>query len=374
MWVRDRTEQDHHRATAGAAHGERRGTAGERSGEITERSLALLAAGAVLAFLWLARELLMPVTLGIFLAFAVRPIMVRLERMRVQHAVAAAVVTLLTSVVVAAIVTILYGGLAALAQELPAYEDRIRALLSAIASHVTHLERQGETLVTPRPGGVAVQHGLPWGPILVGTAQGALALVAQVTVVSFTLYFALAAAPRYRVKLLTALARAPAARRRVLATVAELQRDIEQYMVNRLVLNAALGAIMWGMYAAYGLKHAAVWALGTALLHFVPYVGPAIGVVPPTVMAALQYGTVKDVSIVAGIYVVLVSLQGNLFDPIFLGKQLQLSSIAVFLGSLFWFWIWGPVGLLLAVPLLSSIRATCTHFPRAKVFADFLSE
>jgi predicted PurR-regulated permease PerM len=347
---------------------------GRRNGEITERSLALLAAGAVLAFLWLARELLIPVTLGIFLAFAVSPIVSRLERLRVPHAVSALAGTLLTSVVVAGVVAILYNGMAALAQELPAYEDRIRATLRAIASHAMHLQRQGETLVTPPQGGVKVQQELPWGVVLVGTAQGALALAAQATVAAFTLYFALAEGPRHREKLLAALRRDPVARERALAVFCEIHRDVEQYMVNRLLLNAALGAALWGIYAAYGLKHAAVWALGTALVHFIPYVGPAIGLVPPTLMAALQYGTVKDVSIVAGIYIVLVSLQGNLADPIFLGKQLRLSSIAVFLGSLFWFWIWGPVGLFLAVPLLSSIRAACRHFPRAKVVADLLGE
>ena len=348
--------------------------AGERSRKITDRSLTLLAAGAVLAFLWLARELLIPVTLGIFLAAAVSPIVIRLERLRVPHAVSALAGTLLTSVVVAGIVAVLYNGVAAFAQELPAYEDRIRAALKVIASHVTRLALQGETLVTPAPGAVKVDQGLPWGSVLVGTAQGALALAAQVTVAGFTLYFALAEGPRYREKLLMALRRDPAARQRALTVFGEIHHDIEQYMVNRLLLNAALGAVLWGIYAAYGLEHAAVWALGTALLHFIPYVGPAVGLVPPTLMAVLQYGTVKDVSIVAGIYIVLVSLQGNFVDPIFLGKQLRLSSIAVFLGSLFWFWIWGPVGLFLAVPLLSSIRAVCRHFPRAKVVADLLGE
>jgi predicted PurR-regulated permease PerM len=348
--------------------------AAERSEKIMERSLALVAAGGVLAFLWLARELLIPVSLGIFLAAAASPVVSRLERLRVPRAVAALAGTLLTSVVVAGIVAILYGGLAAFAQELPAYEDRVRGAFRAIASHLMHLQRQGETLVAPPAEGVKVQQALPWGSFLVGTAQGAVAFAAQATVAVFTLYFALAEGPRCREKLLSALRRDPAARQRAVAVLGEIQRDVEQYMANRLLLNAALGAVLWAVYAAYGLKHAAVWALGTALVHFIPYVGPAVGLVPPTLMAALQYGTVKDVAAVAGTYILLVSLQGNLVDPILLGKQLRLSSIAVFLGSLFWFWIWGPVGLFLAVPLLSSIRAACRHFPHAKVVADLLGE
>jgi predicted PurR-regulated permease PerM len=190
----------------------------------------------------------------------------------------------------------------------------------------------------------------------------------------FTLYFALAEGPRFREKLLAAMGRDRAARQRAISAVNEIQRDIEQYMVNRLALNTALGVVTWLVYMLYGLEYAAVWGLTTALLHFIPYVGPAFGLGLPTAMALLQYGTVKDVALVAAIYVALVSLQGNVIDPIFLGKQLRLSSIVVFLGSLFWFWIWGPVGLFLAVPLLSTIRAACAHVPRLRVVAEFLAE
>ena len=346
---------------------------GSRNGS-ARGAAALLAVGAVLAFLWLARVLLLPVALGIFLAAAVAPVVIGLNRLRVPHVLSALAGTLLTTAVIAGVVAVLYDSLVTFAQELPAYESRIRAGLTAIASHFANLQQQGETLVTAPMGGVKVQQGLPWGSVLVGTAQGALALAAQATVAVFTLYFALAEAPRFREKLIALLARDPSAREHVFAAFGEIYRDIEHYVVNRLLLNAALGTILGTIYAAYGLRHAAIWGVGTALLHFIPYVGPAIGLVPPTLMAILQYGTVKDVSFVSGVYVLLVALQGNLFDPIVLGKQLRLSSIAIFLGSLFWFWIWGPVGLFLAVPLLSCTRAACRQFPRVRVVADLLGE
>jgi predicted PurR-regulated permease PerM len=102
-------------------------------------------------------------------------------------------------------------------------------------------------------------------------------------------------------------------------------------------------------------------------------VGPALGLVLPVAMAALQYGTVRDPVLVGAIYLGLVALQGNVIDPIFLGKQLRLSAFAVFLGSIFWFWIWGPIGLFLAVPLLSAIRIVCNYVPRLRPIADFLA-
>jgi predicted PurR-regulated permease PerM len=340
------------------------------------RALVLLAAGAVIAFVWLARELLVPSVLGVVLALTVHPVVAALERRRVPRPLAAAAGTLLAVAVLAAIGFLLYDRLSAFADELPEYEDRLRALSSGIQRHLGHLQRQGEQIVqAPRqPGQVRVQEGVPWTALLVGTAQGALAVAAEATVAVFILYFALSEGPRYREKFLAHAGRTPLNRARARAALAELHRDVEQYMLNRLLLNALLGAVIWVIYALYGLEHAAIWGITTALLHFIPYVGPAVGFVLPTLMAVLQYGTVRDVGLVAGIYVVLVSLQGNVVDPIFLGKQLRLNALAVFLGSLFWFWLWGPLGLFLGVPLLSTIRIACKYMPRFRVISDFLAE
>jgi predicted PurR-regulated permease PerM len=350
------------------------GTTVQRDSRVVERSLAILATGAVLAFLWLARELLLPTTLAIFLAFTVHPVVKALERRKVPRSLAALAGTLLATAAVALVVAVLYDRITSFWDELPRYQHRLREALRLVTHTANKVQAQTDVLVRPTPGAVKVNEGVPWGVLIVGTAQGAVAFAAEATVAVFALYFSLAEGPRYREKLLAVLGRDPEARTRALSALREIHDDIERYMVNRLALNAVLGLITFGVYALYGLEHAAVWGLTTALLHFVPYVGPAVGLLLPTAMALLQYGTAKDVAIVAGIYLGLVSLQGNVVDPIFLGKQLRLSSIAVFLGSLFWFWIWGPVGLFLAVPLLSAVRIACSHVPRLRFVAEFLAE
>ncbi len=302
--------------------------------------------------------------------------MVWLERHKVPRPVAALAGTLVAALMVLVIVALLYDRLSSFLQELPSYEDRIRGAWQGLVRHYIHLRAQSDQLaaVRPQPGTVKVQESVPWGQLLLGTAQGALSAAGAVTLAVFVLYFALADGPRYRQKLLDYAGEAAARRGPVTVALAEIQRDLSQYMLNRVVLNALLGAVLTGAYALYGLAHPAVWGLTTALLHFIPYVGPAVGIVFPTAMALLQYGTVKDAAMVAAIYTGLVALQGNLVDPIFLGKQLRLNSLAVFLGSIFWFWIWGPVGLFLAVPLLSTIRIACSHIPRARFVAAFLAE
>jgi predicted PurR-regulated permease PerM len=335
----------------------------------------LLAVGAGLAFCWLAREVLIPTALGLVLAASVHPLVVFLERRRLPRAAASAVGTLVAVLAVAALALLLYDRISSFMDELPGYQDRLESAWQGLRRHVTRLQAQSEKLVTaPRqPGQVRVQEAVPWGSLLVGTAAGAATLVAEVAVVVFVIYFALADGPRYREKLLQRAG--PGGQGRMQRVFDELQRDVEQYLLNRVVLNGILGVVITVVYWLYGLEHAAIWGITTALLHFVPYVGPAVGFVLPTAMAVIQYdGNVPRIVGVAAIYAVLVSIQGNLVDPIFLGKQLRLNALAVFLGSLFWYWLWGPLGLFLAVPLLSTIRIVCRQLPRFELVSELLAE
>lgn len=336
---------------------------------------AVLAAAAVLGFLWLARALLVPAALGAVMALSVRPLVRRLVRRGMPTPAAAAVGTILATVVVVALAALLWNRVGAFVDELPGYEGRLREVATKLRRQAAHLQARSEQLVEPprQAGQVKVQESVPWGSLLLGTAQSALELAGQATVAIFMIYFALADGPRFREKLL-ARARRPGARARTLAALDELHRDVEQYMLNRVVLNALLGLVTWGAFALYGLEHAEIWGFTTALLHFVPYVGPAVGLVLPSAMALLQYESPGRMAGAALIYGVLVSLQGNVVDPIFLGRQLRLSALVVFLGSLFWFLIWGPVGLFLAVPLISTTRILCKYTPRLRPLAELLGE
>lgn len=349
------------------------GTSPRAPGADAERALIVLAVGAGLVACWVAREVLVPTALGLVLAATVHPLVSWLEARRVPRAAAAALGTLLAAAVVAAVALLLYDRVASFADELPAYQSRLDELWGGLRRHLLRLQAQGEKLVTPprQPGQVRVQQGVQWESLVLGTAAGAASLVADAAVVIFVVYFGLVEGPRYGEKL---VARAGAARAQVIEALAELRRDVAQFMLNRVVLNGILGVVTALVFAVYGLEHAAVFGLTTALLHFIPYVGPAVGLVLPTAMAVLQYGSLGRVMGVVAIYVVLVSLQGNVVDPIFLGRQLKLNALAVFLGSLIWFLIWGPIGLFLAVPLLSTVRIVCRHTARFGGVAEALAE
>lgn len=342
-------------------------------GEGAERALISLAIIAVVALLWAGRTLLVPTALGLVLAATVYPLVGWLEAHHVPRWLAATLGTLVATGAVAVLGVVLYQSVSELWEQLPSYEARLDELWTGARRYFLQFQAQSEKLVTAprRPGQIEVQASVPWGSLLLGTAAGVATLLGEATVVIFLVYFGLAEGPRWVEKVLV---QAGARRDQVTEALAELRRDVAQYMLNRVVLNAILGVVTAVVFAFYGLEHAAVWGLTTGLLHLVPYIGPAVGLVLPTGMALLQWGSAGRVLGVAAIYLTLVSLQGNVVDPIFLGKQLRLSALVVFLGSLVWFLLWGPIGLFLAVPLLSTLRVVCKHSLRFRPVAEFLAE
>jgi len=342
-------------------------------GEGAERALISLAIAAAVALLWAGRTLLVPTALGLVLAATVYPLVGWLEDRKVPRWLAATIGTLVATGAVAVLGVVLYQSVSELWEQLPSYQARLDELWSDARRHFLRLQAQSEKLVTTprRPGQVQIQESVPWASLVLGTAAGVATLLGEATVVVFLVYFGLAEGPRWVEK---AMIVAGAKRDQVTEALAELRRDVAQYMLNRVVLNAILGVITAVVFAFYGLEHAAVWGLTTGLLHLIPYIGPAVGLVLPTGMALLQWGSPARVLGVAAIYLVLVSIQGNIVDPIFLGKQLRLSALVVFLGSLVWFLLWGPIGLFLAVPLLSTLRVVCKHTLRFRPVAEFLAE
>jgi predicted PurR-regulated permease PerM len=342
--------------------------------QVTERAVSILAVGALLAFLYLAREFLLPSVLGAFVALTVHPVVqVLVRRFRAPRSIAAMFGTVLALAMFVLILVILFHQLVSLANELPGYEDRIRGAWQSVSQKFLKLQQSGESLVPRHPRQVRTVEGVAWEKLAFGTAMGLLAILGQATLAIFVVYFILAESGNYRRKLVRLFRHQPEGEDKVLTMIEQIHRDVERYMLNRVVLNAILGVVTGVAFALYGLEHAAIWGLTTALLHFIPYVGPAAGLVLPVLMAVLQYDGWKDPVLVGLIYTVLVGLQGNLVDPIFLGKQLRLNSLAIFLGSIFWFWFWGPLGLFLAVPILSVLRIVSAHTPRLKWLGEFLA-
>jgi predicted PurR-regulated permease PerM len=152
----------------------------------------------------------------------------------------------------------------------------------------------------------------------------------------------------------------------------EIEREISHYLLTIACINAGLGAAttlaMWGL----GMPNPVLWGVVAAVLNFVPYLGSACTLVVLTVVAVLTFDTLGQAALVPGVFLTLAALEGQVINPIIVGRRLSLNPPAIVLALMVGGWIWGVVGLLIAVPVLVIGRIYCAHNEELAPFGELL--
>jgi predicted PurR-regulated permease PerM len=328
-----------------------------------------------IAALKLGQAVLVPLVAGVFLAVVVRPIHRRLgaalpRRLRWLGLVVA-MLTLLAGLAAFGGAVTLSGR--AVADEFQARRPEIESQLDRLraAAGRVGLDLPGGGQAAPAQGGsqggsqAEAQGGSPGG------AQGGRAertlrsLLAGFTALLLALAFAaLGLAEADEVRRRIAHMGNGGGARRALAAIDEAVPAFRRYVWVKTLTSALTGVVTWLAALAFGLPLAWVWGFLAFLLEYVPSVGSALAVVPPTLMALAEGGLTKA----AAVLLVIGGLQvffGNVVDPRLEGKMMSLSPFGVLLSIVFWGWLWGPAGALLAVPLTVAVVIACRHIPGA---------
>lgn len=153
---------------------------------------------------------------------------------------------------------------------------------------------------------------------------------------------------------------------RALAGVAEA---IQSYLVWRTLVNIGLGLFLGLVYSVLGLKQPWTWALFTAVLCYVPYIGTIIAGIPPILDALILCSSPATAAVILVLYTVVVTVEGYLIVPLVMGRSMDLNATTVMFACLFWEQVWGIPGLFLAMPIMAGIRAVCLHTPGLRPWA-----
>ena len=154
----------------------------------------------------------------------------------------------------------------------------------------------------------------------------------------------------------------------------EIGLQIERFLLVQ-ILTSAIVAVVTGLALWYlGLNQPAVWGLVAGLLNSIPYFGPVIVSAALSVVAYMQFGDLGRTVTISATALGITTIEGWLLTPLLLGKVAQMNRIAVFAALLFWTWIWGVWGMLLAIPITMAIKVVCDHVEPFRPVGDFLGE
>lgn len=187
-------------------------------------------------------------------------------------------------------------------------------------------------------------------------------LLTGAVVMFFLLYFLLATGDRLLARI-AALARTPAGGARLLDIVASVERNVSGYLASITLINVGLGVCTAAIAYLFDMPNPLLWGTIAALFNFIPYLGSMVTLAVLALVAVLTYDTLSQALLVPASFLLLATIEGQVVTPFVLGHRLSLSPIAVFLGLIFWGWLWGPAGALLAVPVLVTLKIVCDHLP-----------
>jgi predicted PurR-regulated permease PerM len=336
------------------------------------RRLTLLALVALFAVIYFARALLLPIVLAFVIALTLRPIVRTLERVRIPPAISAVGLIAALALLVLSAAWWGAGPAGRLVEQAPEIGREVRWKLRGIIESVGQVQEATKEVETLAGGsgeaqGVVIEQGGLLTSMVGSVAGAGTSIVIALILATFLLaswdFFLLRMveeAPRFRDK------------KRAMAIVRDLERQISRYLGAITLINAGLGVAIGLALWALGMPNAIIWGIAAFLLNYLPFLGAIAGTVGVGMVALVTFDSVGQAMLAPLAYYALTSLEGQIVTPLLLGRHLAINTVAVFVTVMLWVWLWGIAGALLAVPVLVVVKVLSDNLPPLNTFGRFL--
>jgi predicted PurR-regulated permease PerM len=331
---------------------------------------------AVFYTLHLAQDFILPIVLAILLDFLLSPVVRTLRKIGIAEPIGAGIVMLGLLAVLVVGAYRLSGPASeyiALAPEsIETVQRRLQSMRGSV-EQVTEAAEQVERAAGGGEAGTAQQVEIK-GPSLTQQLFGGTAsFLSAATVVIFLTYFLLAVGDLFLQKLVGVLPQF--GDKKVAVTIArETEAQISLYLFTTTLINIGVGIVTGFAMYLLGMPNAILWGVVAAVLNFVPYVGAVANTILLTLAAFVAFEDTGHALLVPGTFLALNLIESNLVTPMIYGNRMKLNTVALFIGLVFWWYIWGIPGAILAVPMMATLKIACDHIESLSPIGEFLGK
>jgi predicted PurR-regulated permease PerM len=328
---------------------------------------------AVFYTIYFMRSILLPMVLALLLSYLLRPIVRGLARLKIPLPVSAAVLLIGFFSLVGYGISALAAPTAGWLEKVPAgFTELQRKLLPVRKSvaQVTQATGEIEKLTSTNAGTKAIE--VKRHPITETLFVRTPEFVASAVLSLILLYFLLVYDQIFIAKLVRLLPTL-SDKKAAVGIANDIESQISRYLFTITAINVCLGLAVGSAVGLLGLPNPVMWGVMVALLNFVPYLGALTGIICMTIGATLSFDSLGYALVFPAVYLTLGVLEGSFVTPWVMGRSLTLNPVIILLSLTFWGWIWGIVGIILAVPILAAFKIFCAHIKPMEPLAEFLS-
>jgi predicted PurR-regulated permease PerM len=351
----------------------------------------ILSTVAVVFALSSAQRFFIPLVLALILAITLNPLVRYLERFKIPRFIGTTIAMIALLCTIGAATLSLRGQVERILDEVPHAATKLSATLRDMAgqsnpmSKVQDAAREIEQATNQAANGQGKPQKPPTRVVidepkiklvdwLWTGSLGMFGLIGDAVMLLLLVMFLLLSGDTFKRKLMR-ISGPSLSKRKITASILEdIDRAIQNYMLSLLAANILLGLLSWIAFHLIGLDNAGAWAVAAGILHFIPYLGPALTALATGMAAFMQFESLSMASLVAVSSLAIATLVGTVLLTWLGGKMTKMNTTAVFVALLFWGWLWGVWGLLFAIPIMGMVKVLAERVEDLQPVAELLSE
>lgn len=333
-------------------------------------TLPFIAMAAVTAFFYFTAPIAVPVFIAISLAFILSPLVSFLRKLKIPHLIAVILVLVLALIVLSLIGYLLFVQINQFAADLPHYwESTLKLLEDLKVKFSTHkiLSKFTQFDLTK----LELKNFSDVPKYFVKGLSGLASFLFSSFLIFFLTFFILYDQKIIHSQLVKAFGKSE--ENVAHKIIAEINYRIKGFIVVKFVTTLFLAIIFTLGLRIMGVNYAYIWGPLAAITNLIPFVGAIIGLLPPLIVAIIQFNSFLIPLLVFIFFTAVQTLEGNLISPKLLEDKVNLSPLAILVSSMFWGWLWGAIGIILAVPITASLKVICDHIEPLQPIGIILS-
>jgi predicted PurR-regulated permease PerM len=339
-------------------------------------SASIIAIAVLFGCIYYASSVVITLICSILIASVLEPGVRLMEIHRVPRWLASLIMVLLMLAVAYLLIYAVYDRAQAFYVAMPKLMDRLKQITAHLRVTANSIQQSTQTIIPPSPEAnlptVRLQQESPYAQFLLRGIGSVYAFMVTVMFIPFLVFFMLTSKNQVWVSSLNLF---PIHRRQQAEDVIHaIARMLRQFVVGNLFVGFISACLITPVFEIIHLQYALLMGPLAALLSLVPYIGVALGILPPLMVALMQYDTTGPF-IVIGVAVAVVHFVAvNILTPKLVGQRVNLNALSVTIAMMFWAWLWGGFGLILAVPITAAIKAVCDNVESLKPYGAWMGE